>query len=269
MSEAEEVLACVKETVPESRNEPYNQDHLTTLRRSFHTLKGSGRMVGLLAFGEAAWSIEQVLNLRLSETRAGDADLYALLDKAGEVLGAWVADLQIQGKSDRTPKALARAAERVKMGGAFLFDETAIPEARAEAIDLVEQQQPYAAGAELASEAAPQSDPAAEAGQTVETAPEDDDAQGQTALPQAEEVELSDADLAALRGGDATGLLAANREPEPAAPPAFDAARIATEREPAVATIEVRGFFASFGASDARIRFQFRYRAPNESRFGK
>ena len=61
--EAEEVLQCVHETIPQSRSEPYNQDHLTTLRRSFHTLKGSGRMVGLMAFGEGAWSIEQVLNL--------------------------------------------------------------------------------------------------------------------------------------------------------------------------------------------------------------
>ncbi|HSY26763.1 MAG TPA: Hpt domain-containing protein, partial [Burkholderiaceae bacterium] len=122
LSEAEEVLACVSETVPQSRNEPYNQDHLTTLRRSFHTLKGSGRMVGLMAFGEAAWSIEQVLNLRLSETRAGDADLYLLLDKAVEVLSAWVKDLMQFGKSARTPHALVQAAERIKSGAPFSFD---------------------------------------------------------------------------------------------------------------------------------------------------
>ena len=125
LSEAEEVLACVSETVPQSRNEPYNQDHLTTLRRSFHTLKGSGRMVGLMAFGEAAWSIEQVLNLRLSETRAGDADLYLLLDKAVEVLSAWVKDLMQFGKSARTPHALVQAAERIKSGASFSFDSPA------------------------------------------------------------------------------------------------------------------------------------------------
>lgn len=127
LTEAEEVLACVTQTVPESRSEPYNQDHLTTLRRSFHTLKGSGRMVGLMAFGEAAWGIEQVLNLRLSETRAGDADLYMLLDKAVEVLGAWVEDLQSKGRSDRTPKPLVRAAERIRLGGSFLYEEDTAP----------------------------------------------------------------------------------------------------------------------------------------------
>lgn len=123
LSEAEEVLASVRQTLPESRNQPHNQEHLTTLRRSFHTLKGSSRMVGLTAFGEAAWSIEQVLNVRLSEARSGDEELYALLEKAAEVLEAWVQDLKTLGRSARTPDALVKAAERVKEGGHFEYDE--------------------------------------------------------------------------------------------------------------------------------------------------
>jgi chemosensory pili system protein ChpA (sensor histidine kinase/response regulator) len=138
LSEAEEVLGCVQDTIPESRNEPYNQDHLTTLRRSFHTLKGSGRMVGLNAFGEAAWSIEQALNLRLSETRAGDADLYALLDKAAAVLSEWVVDLQAHGRSDRSPGALMRSAERLRAGGAFYYEEAIVPVVMPAAAPIVE-----------------------------------------------------------------------------------------------------------------------------------
>ena len=121
LSEAEEVLEAVCETIPQSRAEPYNQDHMTTLRRSFHTLKGSGRMVGLMAFGEGAWAIEQVLNVRLSETRAGDADLYALLETAAEFLGGWVKDLHTTGRSSRTPHALVKAAEGVKAGQPFVY----------------------------------------------------------------------------------------------------------------------------------------------------
>jgi len=132
LAEAEEVLGTVRVTLPESRNAPHNQDYLTTLRRCFHTLKGSGRMVGLLSFGEAAWSIEQVLNLRLSESRAGDADLYALLDKAVEVLAAWVQDLTEQGRSDRNPAALVRAAHAVKAGAPFSYEEAQSQAAAAE-----------------------------------------------------------------------------------------------------------------------------------------
>ncbi len=176
LSEAEEVLDCVRQTVPALRNEAHNQEHLTTLRRSFHTLKGSGRMVGLMAFGEAAWAIEQVLNLRLSEGQGGSADLYALLDKSAEILGTWVMDLQTQGRSDRTPFALTNAAERVKKGEPFLYEEgtSAIAETPVEifSIELPADEK------ELES--------------TV------DEADIGLALPQAEELQMSDADLAAF-----------------------------------------------------------------------
>ena len=119
LSEAVEVLDAVRTTLPAARSEPYNQDHLTTLRRSFHTLKGSGRMVGLMAFGDAAWGIEQVLNLRLSENRGGDAELYGLLGMAVDTLGAWVDDLQHSGRSDATPHAVVAAASRMITGEPF------------------------------------------------------------------------------------------------------------------------------------------------------
>ena len=123
LGEAEEVLDCVRQTLPKLRNESHNQEHMTTLRRSFHTLKGSGRMVGLSSFGEAAWSIEQVLNLRLSEGQGGTPELYALLEYATEFLGAWITELQIQGNSTRDPAPLVGAAERVKKGEAFHVEQ--------------------------------------------------------------------------------------------------------------------------------------------------
>jgi len=125
ISEAEEALDYVKNTVAEVRHVPEDQDQFPTLRRSFHTLKGSSRMVGLTAFSEASASVEQVMNLWLSEARNGTPDLYALLDKASEELGMWVTDLKNSGSSSRTPTALAEAAERVKKGGEFYFEENA------------------------------------------------------------------------------------------------------------------------------------------------
>ncbi|WP_293779483.1 Hpt domain-containing protein [uncultured Oxalicibacterium sp.] len=116
LSEAVEVLACVQENLPASRLAPHNEEYLTTLRRCFHTLKGSSRMVGLNAFGETAWSIEQVLNLRLAEGKGGDQAMYVLLARATELLGAWVSDLQIYGSAQRDGHALIAMAERVKRG---------------------------------------------------------------------------------------------------------------------------------------------------------
>ncbi|MBS1169965.1 MAG: hybrid sensor histidine kinase/response regulator [Burkholderiaceae bacterium] len=126
MSEAEEVLDFVKQTVPEARNHKDDHEQLSTLRRSFHTLKGSGRMVGLTAFAEAAYSIEQVMNLWLAEARSGTPDLFSLLDKAAQELGEWVDDLKTSGKSARTPVPLCDAAERVKQGEPFRFVDAAV-----------------------------------------------------------------------------------------------------------------------------------------------
>lgn len=218
LSEAEEVLEAVRQTLPESRNHPHNQEHLTTLRRSFHTLKGSSRMVGLGAFGEAAWSIEQVLNLRLSEARSGDAELYALLEKAADVLAGWVQDLKLVGKSACTPDALVKAAERVKSGGQFAYDNAPAPislepesggdaalpvttaagepvEAQTEApVLLTTGDSDTAAGA--GAEPVEADAPVAQALEAVESEGIPDANPEVSALPQAEEAPMSDADLA-------------------------------------------------------------------------
>ena len=183
LSEAEEVLGAVRETLPESRMQPHNQEHLTTLRRCFHTLKGSSRMVGLVAFGEAAWSIEQVLNLRLSESRGGDAELYALLEKAADVLGEWVQSLKLTGTSSQTPDALVRAAEQVKAGGQFSYEEAEA------AVSDAPDAMPFALPAED-STAVPAAEPLVDAQEA--DIPEEAVAE----LPQAEEIRMGDEELA-------------------------------------------------------------------------
>ncbi|HTN66732.1 MAG TPA: Hpt domain-containing protein [Burkholderiaceae bacterium] len=214
--EAEEVLACIKDTVPALRAESHNQDHLTTLRRSFHTLKGSGRMVGLNVFGEAAWSIEQVLNLWLSEGRHGTPALGALLEHAAEVLEAWVFEIKSDGASSRSPQGLADAAGRVRAGGEFKLDEA--PELGADVqsgLDAVEIL-PVAPD-ETESLATPSAELAAvELEMEIEVPAE---------LQQAEEIQLSDAELAAF------GQVPA--EDTPAAEPAL----LQQAQEPEVGTV--------------------------------
>jgi chemosensory pili system protein ChpA (sensor histidine kinase/response regulator) len=59
LDEAGEVLASITAALPQCRAQPDNREALTTVRRGFHTLKGSGRMVGLNDLGEIAWQVEQ------------------------------------------------------------------------------------------------------------------------------------------------------------------------------------------------------------------
>ena len=77
LDEAREVLHNGLAAVSALASRPDDGGELTVLRRAFHTLKGSSRMVGLMDFGEAAWSFEQVLNTWLADQRPATPELLA------------------------------------------------------------------------------------------------------------------------------------------------------------------------------------------------
>ena len=62
LEEFDSVRAQLGTQLPKWLQEPENIKALTEVKRGFHTLKGSGRMVGLDRLGEAAWTVEQSLN---------------------------------------------------------------------------------------------------------------------------------------------------------------------------------------------------------------
>ena len=90
--EAEEELGVIQRCLPQWLNNPDDRDALTTTRRSFHTLKGSGRIVGATNLGEFAWSIENLLNRVIDGTVPATPDVTALLDEAGRILPDLVAE---------------------------------------------------------------------------------------------------------------------------------------------------------------------------------
>ena len=62
IEEAKEEVASIKRKLPAWKEEPDDMETLITVRRSFHTLKGSGRMVGAERIGEYSWTVENLLN---------------------------------------------------------------------------------------------------------------------------------------------------------------------------------------------------------------
>ncbi|WP_312553594.1 Hpt domain-containing protein, partial [Massilia sp.] len=99
VAEAEEVLGTVAATLPELRRDPGAQEALTIVRRAFHTLKGSARMVSLDDFAAAAAALERVMNVWLADGRAATPDLLALAEHAHAELAPWVAELAGAGQS--------------------------------------------------------------------------------------------------------------------------------------------------------------------------
>ena len=120
IGEAQEVLELVGATMPAAVAEPSNQQTLTVLRRSFHTLKGSGRMVGLNNFAEGAAAVERVMNAWLGDARAATPAVLSLLAYAHAEMAAWVDDLATSGSAARDSAALVAAAAAVQDGDEFV-----------------------------------------------------------------------------------------------------------------------------------------------------
>ncbi len=110
LEEARDVLATYAACLATLQAHPNEVDALTTIRRSTHTLKGSGRMVGLRELGEAAWALEQTLNIWLREERALTPELLALIEEARTVFSTWVEQLAAAtGMAPDTAGMVARA----------------------------------------------------------------------------------------------------------------------------------------------------------------
>jgi chemosensory pili system protein ChpA (sensor histidine kinase/response regulator) len=103
LEEAREVVGNGLSAVSTLKQEPGDLESLTILRRAFHTLKGSSRMVGLTEFGDAGWAMEQMLNEALAEQRPAQAGMLATSGEALEAISRWVDD--IAARTDQAWKA--------------------------------------------------------------------------------------------------------------------------------------------------------------------
>ena len=110
LEEAGEVLTNAADALAELSQAPGELPLLTTIRRAFHTLKGSSRMVGLKDFGEAAWSCEKLYNTRLADQRAADQELLRFTDWALGYLGTWVEEIALRRPTEHSSSVVARHA---------------------------------------------------------------------------------------------------------------------------------------------------------------
>ena len=101
IEEAREELVKIQRHFPAWEQNPLEQDGLITMRRSFHTLKGSGRMVGARDLSEFAWAIENLLNRLLDNTLTRSPQILAALRDAVAALPQLIEQLE----TGRSPQA--------------------------------------------------------------------------------------------------------------------------------------------------------------------
>jgi chemosensory pili system protein ChpA (sensor histidine kinase/response regulator) len=94
IEEAKDEITKLQRLFPLWDENPQDIDALTHVRRSFHTLKGSGRMVGAQLIGDFAWSIENLLNRVINKTLDRTPDMMVLLREAVAAVPALVEQLE-------------------------------------------------------------------------------------------------------------------------------------------------------------------------------
>ncbi|MDJ0777840.1 MAG: Hpt domain-containing protein [Gammaproteobacteria bacterium] len=73
---------------------PEDENALKNIRRAFHTIKGSGRLVGAMKIGEFAWDYEQLLNRVIDKTIAPNDHIIGAVGKAARALPELVEELK-------------------------------------------------------------------------------------------------------------------------------------------------------------------------------
>lgn len=94
LEEANEELASISLKIPEWIQQPDDNELLSDIRRSLHTLKGSGRMAGAMIMGEFSWSMETVLNKLVEGTLQAGGSLFGLFSQVPQAVSGLLRQLQ-------------------------------------------------------------------------------------------------------------------------------------------------------------------------------
>jgi chemosensory pili system protein ChpA (sensor histidine kinase/response regulator) len=110
IEEAKEEIVSIKNNFPLWDQNPMDFEALASLRRSFHTLKGSGRMVNARSIAEFAWSIESLLNRIIDKTLSRTPGMMVVLRNSVAALPQLVEQLETGRQSSVPVEALMARA---------------------------------------------------------------------------------------------------------------------------------------------------------------
>src|SRR5690606_21151407 len=143
LEEFAEEIDNLDRLLPLWRAEPDNLERLAPVRRVFHTLKGSGRLVGASKLGEFSWKVEHMLNQVRDRKRAASPAVVAMVDRAFYTLPELLAALRGEAGLTTDLSVLQDAADRIAAG-----DETMPPEVTAPGPSAVERSEERRVGRE-------------------------------------------------------------------------------------------------------------------------
>ncbi|TNC99517.1 MAG: type IV pili sensor histidine kinase and response regulator [Gallionellaceae bacterium] len=134
LEEAQEVLETLRTNLEISRLHLDSREPWVTMRRAFHTLKGSGRMVGLTELGEVAWAVERAMNKWLADNVSANPAMLDMVGDAEVLFQHWVDMLNSGATTAHIDTShLLTVADCIENGKALPQPE--VPEATTPAIE--------------------------------------------------------------------------------------------------------------------------------------
>ncbi|GAB3335542.1 hypothetical protein GCM10027359_09270 [Marilutibacter aestuarii] len=172
LEEVEEEIANLGNLLPTWYEQPGDKEKLRPIRRVFHTLKGSGRLVGARTLGEFSWKIESMLNrvLDTDNGREPSPAVVSVVEHAFAVLPQLRDALQGGAVVTADLAGLEAIADRVAAGEEVFYTA---PEPQAEAV----------------ADETPASEPAAEIEVEAESTPSVEEVALEASEPEASVVE--------------------------------------------------------------------------------
>ena len=134
LEEAREVIADALQAVNDLQDQPDDVGLLTAVRRAFHTLKGSSRMVGLKEFGEGGWASEQMYNAWLASHEPASADLLAVTRDLLGYFADWTEAIAEKRDASWSAAPVIRVADALRLQGQRLMLEAAQPQPAVEVV---------------------------------------------------------------------------------------------------------------------------------------
>lgn len=116
MEEAEEAYETISGLLPGWINNTANDEPLKEIRRAYHTLKGSGRLVGAIDLGEFAWAFENMLNRLLDSTIKVDPEILELMERGKQTLPDLFELFKVNKKPGQSILTLMEYADALSQG---------------------------------------------------------------------------------------------------------------------------------------------------------
>jgi len=111
VDEVEEILGEIVTNFNAWKKNQADSDSLAGLRRGFHTIKGSGRMVGATVIGELGWYFENLFNKVIEGSLSGNDKMFGLIEQVEKVLPSMIEQFKLNQATPESVRLLISQAD--------------------------------------------------------------------------------------------------------------------------------------------------------------